>query len=132
MGRTLSSITQTWQAEKAALERYQRALRKSDQELLKELLVLSRLHLAEASFASNLYPMDAFLISMVIEIYKQLKLLQSNAAPQEVTVSSPSELISLLDQLLEEENHPPGDALGTVMSGNESDPDEPEYVPFEE
>ncbi|NPV75643.1 MAG: hypothetical protein HPY59_04630 [Anaerolineae bacterium] len=130
MGRTISSITQTWLAEKAALERYKRALRKSDQELLKELLVLSRLHLAEASFASNIYPMDAFLISMVIEIYKQLKSLQSNTIPQEVTVSSPSELITLLDQLLEEENLQTGNL--PVKFKDDQDPDEPEYVPFEE
>lgn len=132
MGRTISSITQTWLAEKAALERYKRALRKSDQELLKELLILSRMHLAEASYASNIYPMDAFLISMIIEIYKQLKSLQSNAAPQEVTVSSPVELITLLDQLLEEENAQSGNLLNDARGNDENDPDEPEYVPFEE
>ncbi len=73
MGRTIASITQTWQQEEAALKRFQRALRKEDQLLLDELLVLSRLHLAEASYASNLYPLDMYLIAILLEVYKQLK-----------------------------------------------------------
>ena len=76
MGRTIASITQTWQEEEAALNRFKRALRKDDQLLLDELLVLSRLHLAEASYASNLYPLDMYLIAILLEVYKQLKTLQ--------------------------------------------------------
>ena len=73
MGRTIASITQTWQEEEAALKRFKRALRKEDQILLDELLVMSRLHLAEASYASNLYPLDMYLIAILLEVYKQLK-----------------------------------------------------------
>jgi len=76
MGRTIASITQTWQEEEAALNRFKRALRKNDQMLLDELLVLSRLHLAEASYASNLYPLDMYLIAILLEVYKQLKAIQ--------------------------------------------------------
>ena len=76
MGRTIASITQTWQEEEAALNRFKRALRKDDQLLLDELLVLSRLHLAEASYASNLYPLDMYLIAILLEVYKQLKATQ--------------------------------------------------------
>ena len=76
MGRTISSITQTWHEEEAALNRFKRALRKDDQILLDELLVLSRLHLAEASYASNLYPLDMYLIAILLEVYKQLKAAQ--------------------------------------------------------
>ena len=32
--------------------------------LLDELLVMSRLHLAEASYASNLYPLDMYLMTL--------------------------------------------------------------------
>lgn len=73
MGRTIASITQTWREEEAALKRFKRALRKEDQILLDELLVMSRLHLAEASYASNLYPLDMYLIAILLEVYKQLK-----------------------------------------------------------
>ena len=76
MGRTIASITQTWQEEEAALNRFKRALRKDDQIILDELLVMSRLHLAEASYASNLYPLDMYLIAILIEVYKQLKATQ--------------------------------------------------------
>ena len=76
MGRTIASITQTWQEEEAALNRFKRALRKDDQVLLDELLVMSRLHLAEASYASNLYPLDMYLIAILLEVYKQLKATQ--------------------------------------------------------
>ncbi|HOA20985.1 MAG TPA: hypothetical protein PKL82_00670 [Anaerolineaceae bacterium] len=82
MGRTIASITQTWQQEEAALKRFQRALRKEDQLLLDELLVLSRLHLAEASYASNLYPLDMYLIAILLEVYKQLKSLQKEIIPE--------------------------------------------------
>ena len=76
MGRTIASITQTWQEEEAALKRFKRALRKDDQALLDELLVMSRLHLAEASYASNLYPLDMYIIAILLEVYKQLKATQ--------------------------------------------------------
>ncbi len=82
MGRTSASITQTGQQEEAALKRFQRALRKEDQLLLDELLVLSRLHLAEASYASNLYPLDMYLIAILLEVYKQLKSLQKQILPE--------------------------------------------------
>ena len=76
MGRTIASITQTWHEEEAALKRFERALRKEDQVLLDELLVFSRLHLAEASYASNLYPLDMYLIAILLEVYKKLKSLE--------------------------------------------------------
>ncbi|MDD2521539.1 MAG: hypothetical protein PHW11_01785 [Anaerolineaceae bacterium] len=76
MGRTIASINQTWQEEEAALNRFKRALRKDDQVILDELLVMSRLHLAEASYASNLYPLDMYLIAILLEVYKQLKTIQ--------------------------------------------------------
>ena len=76
MGRTIASITQTWQEEEAALNRFKRALRKDDQALLDELLVMSRLHLAEASYASNLYPLDMYIIAILLEVYKLLKATQ--------------------------------------------------------
>ncbi|MGI6251124.1 MAG: hypothetical protein ACOYKD_07185 [Anaerolineaceae bacterium] len=82
MGRTIASITQTWQQEEAALKRFERALRREDQILLDELLVLSRLHLAEASYASNLYPLDMYLIAIMLELYKQLKAAQKQLNPQ--------------------------------------------------
>ena len=103
MGRTIASITQTWQEEEAALNRFKRALRKDDQILLDELLVMSRLHLAEASYASNLYPLDMYLIAILLELYKQLKSVQKtlpNADPfktERVEAEKENEFIQLLN-----------------------------------
>lgn len=77
MGRTILSATQTWVEEEKALGRFIRALRKSDQNLVQELLALSRQHIAEASYASNLYPMDIYLVSMLLEMYKKVKRLET-------------------------------------------------------
>ncbi|KAF0107218.1 MAG: hypothetical protein FD147_2430 [Chloroflexi bacterium] len=76
MGRTILSATQTWVEEEKALNRFVRALRKSDQYLIQELIALSRSHIAEASYASNLYPMDIYLVSMLLELYKKVKQLE--------------------------------------------------------
>ena len=73
MGRTIRSITQTWLEEEKALTRFSRALRKEDQYIMKDLINLSRLHIAESSYAGNLYPMDAYLISMILEMSKKMQ-----------------------------------------------------------
>lgn len=94
MGRTIASITQTWLQEEAALKRFERALRKDDQLLLEELLVLSRQHLAEASYASNLYPLDMYLIAILLEVYKELKALQRQVAQAEASTDPQVQLNS--------------------------------------
>lgn len=76
MGRTILSATQTWVEEDKALRRFVRALRKADQDLIQELLALSRRHIAEASYASNLYPMDVYLVSMLLETFRKVKQLE--------------------------------------------------------
>ncbi len=76
MGRTILSATQTWVEEDKALMRFVRALRKNDQILVEELIALSRQHIAEASYASNLYPMDVYLVSMLLELYKKVRQLE--------------------------------------------------------
>jgi len=71
MGRTIQSVTQTWIEEEKALMRFTRALRKEDQTVMRDLINLSRLHIAETSYAGNLYPMDTYIISMLLEIAKR-------------------------------------------------------------
>ena len=71
MGRTIQSATQTWIEEEKALMRFTRALRREDQAVMRDLINLSRLHIAETSYAGNLYPMDTYIISMLLEIAKR-------------------------------------------------------------
>lgn len=135
MGRTIQSATQTWVEEDAALQRFVRALRKSDQVLIDELIALSHSHVAEASYASNLYPMDIYLVSMLLELYKkvkqlELKLEQNGVLP--VTEINPSRgLVSLLELISQEENEPTGDEQASASL--EDDEDDPaEYVDLQE
>lgn len=135
MGRTIQSATQTWVEEDAALRRFVRALRKSDQVLIDELIALSHSHVAEASYASNLYPMDIYLVSMLLELYKkvkqlELKLEQNGVLP--VTEVNPSRgLVSLLELVNQEEDTPADEDQTTAPL--EDDEDAPaEYVDLQE
>ena len=38
---------------------------------MRDLINLSRLHIAETSYAGNLYPMDTYIISMLLEVAKR-------------------------------------------------------------
>jgi hypothetical protein len=134
MGRTIQSATQTWVEEDAALQRFVRALRKSDQVLIDELIALSHSHVAEASYASNLYPMDIYLVSMLLELYKkfkqlELKLEQNGVLPME-EVNPSRGLVSLLELVNQEENDPAEEQTSAAFDDNADDP--AEYVDLQE
>lgn len=77
MGRTVPSITQSWQEEQAAFSRFRRALRRSDQLALDDLFIAARQHLAAAAFAANALPMETFLLAMLLEEHKEMIHLRS-------------------------------------------------------
>lgn len=77
MGRTVPSITQSWQEEEAAFSRFRRALRRSDQLALDELFIAARQHLAAAAYAANALPMETFLLAMLLEEHKEMLHLRS-------------------------------------------------------
>jgi hypothetical protein len=77
MGRTVPSITQSWQEEQAAFSRFRRALRRSDQLALDELFIAARQHLAAAAYAANALPMETFLLAMLLEEHKEMLHLRS-------------------------------------------------------
>lgn len=113
MGRTIRSATQTWVEEEKALRRFVRALRKGDQDLIQELLALSRRHIAESSYASNLYPMDIYLMSMLLETYRKVKRLEIQLEALGVDAGDRSavgpeipELPSLVNLVSPAETHP--------------------------
>ena len=117
-----------------ALRRFVRALRKGDQVLIDELIALSHSHVAEASYASNLYPMDIYLVSMLLELYKkvkqlELKLEQNGLLPVEEL--TPSRGITSLLALVDGE-----DAVSPETAPEASAPSDgeeaPEYVDLQE
>lgn len=80
MGRTVSSITQTFLEEKAAFSRFRRALRRRDQQALDDLFAAARKHLSAASYASHALPFETFLLAMLLEEHKEVRRLREQVA----------------------------------------------------
>lgn len=72
MGRTLPSATQLMQKDEAALGRFRRALRRSDQLVLDDLFNAAQKHLSAAAYAAYLMPFEATLLSMLLEEHKEV------------------------------------------------------------
>jgi hypothetical protein len=77
MGRTLPSATQVFQIEEQSLSRFRRALRRADQRALDDLFDYAQKHIAEAGYAAHALPMEIYLLSMILEEYKQVLTLRS-------------------------------------------------------
>lgn len=73
MGRTVPSFRQVIEAEYVSLEKFKRALRKQDREILEKLLNKARLHTQAGGYAEMLDPMHVILISMMIELEKKFE-----------------------------------------------------------
>ena len=80
MGRTVTSITQTFLKERAAFARFRRALRSSDQQVLDDLFTSAKKHLAAASYASHALPFETFLLAMLLEEHKEVIRLRQEMA----------------------------------------------------
>ncbi|MFL7813133.1 MAG: hypothetical protein ACK2TT_05495 [Anaerolineales bacterium] len=80
MGRTVTSITQTFLKERAAFARFRRALRSSDQQVLDDLFASAQKHLAAAGYASHALPFETFLLSMLLEEHKEVARLRREVA----------------------------------------------------
>ncbi len=88
MGRTLPTVTQVFQQEQAALGRFRRALRKSDQAALDELFAAARQHLAAAAYAAHISPFESFLLAMLLEEHKEVQRLRSLLEKKPVFIES--------------------------------------------
>ncbi|MBS3061690.1 MAG: hypothetical protein J4215_03855 [Candidatus Diapherotrites archaeon] len=73
MGRTVPSFRQVVGNEYSTLEKYCKALRKQDGELLRELILSARMHTHAAGYAGFLDPMQAILLGMLLEQEKKIK-----------------------------------------------------------
>lgn len=78
MGRTVPAIAQVFMQEEQSLLRFKRALRRSDQLALDELLSNARLHIAAAAYATHVLPMETFLIAMLLEEHKEVRRLRDD------------------------------------------------------
>ena len=72
MGRTVLPYSQVWEAERQRWQKFRRALRQEDQVHLDRLFELARLHLQAGVYASNPWPLESMLLSMLLEHQKAL------------------------------------------------------------
>jgi len=71
MGRTLSTITQSLQAEEECWKHFRRALRKEDQAAFDELWRIARFHAAAAAMASRPMPLEAAFMAMLVGLMRR-------------------------------------------------------------
>jgi len=72
MGRTLPSATQLMLQEEAALSRFRRALRRSDQLVFDDLFTAAQKHISAAAYAAHALPLETFLMAMLLEERKEV------------------------------------------------------------
>ena len=73
MGRTVLPYSQVWEAERQRWQKFRRALRREDQAHLDRLFESARLHLQAGVYASNPWPLESMLLSMLLEHQKDLR-----------------------------------------------------------
>jgi len=76
MGRTLPTITQQLTETEAALARFRRTLRKSDQYIFDGLFAAARRHTAAISQTDALLPFEAALLAILLEQAKEISILR--------------------------------------------------------
>jgi hypothetical protein len=76
MGRTVLPYSHVWEDERSRWLKFRRALRKEDQAHFDRLFDLARLHLQAGVYASNPWPLETMLLSMLMEHEKALANLQ--------------------------------------------------------
>src|SRR5512139_1768641 len=83
MGRTVLPFRQVVELKVQEWKKFRRALRKEDQQFLDRLFEKARLHVHAGVYASNPWPFETILISMLLEHEKALFELKSKLKIQE-------------------------------------------------
>jgi len=77
MGRTVLPYSHVWEEERQRWLKFRRALRREDQAHFDRLFELARLHLQAGVYASNPWPLETMLLSMLLEHQKALGALEN-------------------------------------------------------
>ena len=82
MGRTLPTYNMLilQELEKDEWKRFRQALRKDDQEVFDELFIAPRTQMQAGAYASNARPFETMLLCMLIELKKELRILEQRVA----------------------------------------------------
>ena len=112
MGRTVLPYSQVWEAERQRWQKFRRALRKEDQAHLDRLFESARLHLQAGVYASNPWPLESMLLSMLLEHQKALMALEEQPKRLEQLLRGmPSEALTKNSSAL------PSNTLPTLCRG---------------
>ena len=76
MGRTVLPYSHVWEEERQRWHKFRRALRREDQAQFDRLFELARLHLQAGVYASNPWPLESMLLSMLLEHQKVISALE--------------------------------------------------------
>jgi hypothetical protein len=76
MGRTVLPYSHVWEEERSRWQKFRRALRREDQAHFDRLFELARLHLQAGVYASNPWPLESMLLSMLLEHQKIISALE--------------------------------------------------------
>ncbi|MEK7474480.1 MAG: hypothetical protein AAB152_02495 [Candidatus Coatesbacteria bacterium] len=89
MGRTLPSAMQVFDGEASRWAKFRRALRREDQEIFDELFLTARRHVSAMAYESSAIPMEAVLLSMLIEECRAVHRLRDQVRRLEEAASPP-------------------------------------------
>jgi hypothetical protein len=72
MGRTLPPASIVFFQMKEGFKKFEKALAPHDQRVLEEMFVYANKHIAEAQFASSPFLENIFMVSMILEMHKEV------------------------------------------------------------
>ena len=87
MGRTVLPYSHVWEEERSRWVKFRRALRKEDQAYFDRLFESARLHLQAGVYASNPWPLESMLLSMLLEHEKVISAIQERLRRLEGKIS---------------------------------------------
>ncbi len=85
MGRTIAPYSRQVIQIEDSLAEFRRALRKSDQEIFDELIRTAKLQVQAGVMAASPYPIDSMLLTMIIQLKKEIKNLRNEIDQGKVT-----------------------------------------------
>ena len=88
MGRTVLPYRQVLEREYNEWKKFRRGLRKEDQKAFDRLFDLARLHVQAGVYASHPWPLEAILISILLEHHKALEELKAKCKGMEAAAST--------------------------------------------
>ncbi len=80
MGRTVLPFTQELYREEESWKEFRRALRREDRELFDELFAAARYHTAACAFSGRAVPLEAILMSILLEERRTVRELSARLA----------------------------------------------------